>query len=349
MENNVTTLDEEINVTDIDKNFNINIRENLKIGQHNNNISLFKHIKNVIREVCMHCKRQIYTHNPVIICHLCSNIIHYKCARSANYKTDEHNPHNWYCTKCQDNTIDYTTQATRYNPITTDHMKDDPSHHYDYEHHEWIDSLQSISKILNECKSYDINEFNAKFKSSDSTLDLSMYFLNIDGNASNFNSLEVELNRYEAKFSVIGLCETNIDSINKDLYALNDYTSVYQSKIIEKKSGSGLGLYVHNKYSFNEMPDLSTCTPNLETFFINITSTAKPITVGVVYRPHTGTKKLFLEELENILNKLPKTNVYILGDYNMNLHEIDNEVSKFEQLIFSTGYAPTISLATHER
>ena len=125
---------------------------------------------------------------------------------------------------------------------------------------------------------------------------------------------------------------------------------MYQSKIRNKKSGTGLGLYIHNKYCFNERPDLNVCTSNLETLFITISNTPKPVVIGVVYRPPSGNKKLFFEELENIINKLPANDdVYILGDYNINLHEINKDVSNFEQLIFSSGYAPSISLVTHER
>ena len=122
---------------------------------------------------------------------------------------------------------------------------------------------------------------------------LSMYFLNVDGNSTNFDSFEVELSRYAANFSIIGICETNTDSENKNLYALNNYSSVYQSKIINKKSGTGLGLYIHNKYCFNERPDLNVCTSNLEALFVTISNTSNPIVVGVMYRPLVVVKSYF--------------------------------------------------------
>ena len=72
------------------------------------------------------------------------------------------------------------------------------------------DEIDSISQILNSCKSYitlkDIdsltNEIEAKFP---------ILFNNIDGAASNFDSFTTELGLSKTKFSIIGIAETNLD------------------------------------------------------------------------------------------------------------------------------------------
>ena len=75
--------------------------------------------------------------------------------------------------------------------------------------------------------------------------------INIDRNASNFNEFEIEIGRYQYPFSVIAIAETNIDASLKDYYNINNYTSLYQSKIsLNKRKGSGLALYIHNDYNF---------------------------------------------------------------------------------------------------
>ena len=73
------------------------------------------------------------------------------------------------------------------------------------------------------------------------------------------------------------------------------------------------------------------------------------ITMGVVYRPPNGSLKQFLLEIEKILIKLPKDHVYLAGDFNINLHDIDenNYASKFDRTILEHGFAPSISLWTH--
>lgn len=52
----------------------------------------------------------------------------------------------------------------------------------------------------------------------------------------------------------------------------------------------------------------------------------KGIIVGVIYRPPNGDINLFGDYIENIFNKfnVPNKSVYIMGDFNINLHNIDS-------------------------
>ena len=66
----------------------------------------------------------------------------------------------------------------------------------------------------------------------DRNLDFSSYFLNIDGNLTNFDSLSVELDNCKHKFSVIGLAEkqkqmlTNVMGIFTNSLAILHVTKV---------------------------------------------------------------------------------------------------------------------------
>ena len=57
----------------------------------------------------------------------------------------------------------------------------------------------------------------------------------------------------------------------------------------------------------------------------------------------------FITEYERILAQLPDKNVFITGDFNINLHTADRDTSNFELTFLSAGYTPTISLVTHEQ
>ena len=214
-----------------------------------------------------------------------------------------------------------------------------------------MECLKDISNILNQCSAYNVKDFNKKIQkySNQSHSPFSIFFSNIDGNATNFNDLQVELVRYQHNFSVIGLAETNIDAVNKDVFMLNGYTSIYQSKIEGKLKGSGVGLYIDNKYDFVENPIMNQCTQNIESLFVTITNVEDPVTIGVIYRPPNGSKEQFIKEFESLITLLPDKNVYITGDFNLDLHNIDKHVSSFEEIILTSGYAPTISLVTHEK
>ena len=77
------------------------------------------------------------------------------------------------------------------------------------------------------------NDLNQKHQGHAQNLLFSTYFLNIDGNKTNFDRLSAELAVIKHKFAVVALAETNTDECNKDLYKLsNEYTPVYSSKMI---------------------------------------------------------------------------------------------------------------------
>ena len=108
---------------------------------------------------------------------------------------------------------------------------------------EYIQSIQELSENLENCKSYSksqyneliSNDLNQKHQGQVQNLLFSTYFLNIDGNKTNFDRLNAELAVIKLKCSVVALAETYTDECNKDLYKLsNEYTSVYSSKIENK-------------------------------------------------------------------------------------------------------------------
>ena len=145
--------------------------------------------------------------------------------------------------------------------------------------------------------------------------------------------------------------ETNIEESDGQLYSISDnYTPVYQSKISGKACGSGLGLYVDNDYSFEKVPEICICNPDIESLFIKISNKTAPIYVGVLYRPPNGNQENFNKMLTNILEQLPNRGVYLMGDFNINLHCLKQKHDQnFEELILSSGYCPVISIATHSR
>ena len=195
------------------------------------------------------------------------------------------------------------------------------------------------------------NDLNQKHQGQAQNLLFSTYFLNIDENKTNFDRLSAELAVIKHKFSVIALAETNTDECNKDLYKLsNEYTPVYSSKIENKVKGSGVALYVKNDFSFNIWNELSSCNKKIETLFIKITNTSAPIVIGVVYRPPSGDIEEFNKEIELILSKLPSKKSYILGDYNINMLDLNTKgQADFEETVISNGYLPLISISAHHQ
>ena len=86
-----------------------------------------------------------------------------------------------------------------------------------------------------------------------------------------------------------------------------------------------------NELTFEDIPVLSMCTPDIEYLTVSITNTAEPYTVAVIYRPPSGNLQLFNQELLNFMSQLPDKNVFIMGDFNINLHNITNKTKKFNK------------------
>ena len=272
---------------------------------------------------------------------MCFKISHSKCVKISDFSFQDLEAV-WLCSDCNGK-----GRLKRYNPFVN-MFSDSESDSNDLISKSMEHKL--ISNILQECRMYDtISKFNVDHGSClPQSPDFSLFFNNIDGNFTNFDSLLVGLNKFSRSFSAIAICETNIDSNQKGLYEIKGFESFYQSKIEGKGKGSGLGLYIDEKYTCEGLPDLCICTTSIETLFLKITNTREEIVVGVVYRPPSGNVNLFLMEMERVLQSLPKDNVFIGGDFNINLHDTESKSAEnFGVNIVSSGFSPTISIWTH--
>ena len=109
-------------------------------------------------------------------------------------------------------------------------------------------------------------------------------------------------------------------------------------------------LYLHDSLHATIVNELSCRTSNLESLFITIQINSIQTMIGVFYNPPSGSNCQFIIEFQEILNKCPSENLYLLGDFNFNLHNIITPDDKqFEQLILIIGAFPLISIATHAK
>ena len=250
----------------------------------------------------------------------------------------------WICNSCQIDT------EQRYNPFSVwDENEND--RHYDDESDGCI---TEISNILDCCRTYTTNELNkilVNYSESNENITtelLSTYFLNIDGNATNFDQFCVELKRIKHKFCAIGLAETNTDPNVSATYQIPEYKSYYQNLQDGKKSGTGVCLYIHESINASIVEEISECSNDIECIFVKTTNTKEPLFFGAIYRPNDGNEDIFYERLNTIFETLPKTGVFLMGDFNINLLS-SKKSCKFEECFLSGGFAPLISIFTHER
>ena len=261
-------------------------------------------INRLPKEKCDHCSKVISLGLPHFECYNCTRILHAKCFKASKAEVVNDN---FYCTHCKHSI------SKKYNPFK---LMTDP------ELNECDPCLQKIADILESCRSYSINDMNTLIKPYFEN-NCSMIFQNIDGNRTNFDAFSVELDRISQKFQVIGLAETNVGMDESDVYQIEGYNCFYQDKHINKIKGTGVALYLTNKLNGVVNDDLSWVSKNLESLFITIQHD-EPVHVGVLYRPPSGDSVEALNEFKKIIELCPKTNTYILGDFNVNLHDESN-------------------------
>ena len=116
------------------------------------------------------------------------------------------------------------------------------------------------------------------------------------------------VDQHKHLFSAIAVAETNIESCHKNVYQLNNYTSDLSDQFPGKNRGREEVLldYIISDYIFTVIDELTCCTRNLESRFMNITNA-------------TGTVKDFLKEWEDSLAIIPKTKVHLLDDVNIDM------------------------------
>ena len=172
-------------------------------------------MSSLTEEICRYCHKNISVGQIIIECDNCKCITHGKCYETSDY---EMKGNELLCDTCIKDHIQ------RYNPfkeLLED--TDDPNINCDN-----LESFQNINTILKSCKSYDKISFNRLpyskvSEKSDVTL-FSSYFLNIDGNLSNFDSFTAEIHQLKNTFSIIGLAEKNCNPDNKEPNNITNYT-----------------------------------------------------------------------------------------------------------------------------
>ena len=258
-------------------------------------------MNNLTKEICSHCRKNVGLGIPHFECSICNRILHAKCFKPSNaIALDE----NFYCFDCKH------LIPVKYNPFK--HMTDPENDNYD-------PCIQKISDTLETCTAYALKDLNTHITPHMQN-NFSAIFQNIDGNKTNFDAFSLELERVSEKFQIVGLAETNVDVLESTVYQLEGYNCFYQNKHVSKIKGSGVALYVKENLNAVASDELSWVTKNLETLFITVQHD-EPLHIGVLYRPPSGDSTEALNELRKIIEMCPKKNVYILGDFNINMHD----------------------------
>ena len=208
------------------------------------------------------------------------------------------------------------------------------------------------------CEYYTTNELIDRVKTlslndlTNSTNNNHNYFSLIHVNARSLHRNHDDLNillstLINFEFSAIGVTETWFHSNSPPIYGIDNYDLIRADRTNSR--GGGVAIYINNKIRFRRRPDLHI--EGVEDIFIEIINeNNKNTLMGVVYRPPNHHIDTFLDNLDESLHIISqeKKDIYIMGDYNIDLLSLTNQntSSRFLNNLSSFSLQPHINKYT---
>ena len=151
------------------------------------------------------------------------------------------------------------------------------------------------------------------------------------------------------QFSVIGISETWMnDNYSYEHFKIPNYEAYYSNRL--HKKGGGTALYIHSKLK-HQCSTEGTYT--VENCFEVVTTEIKQAEnklfyVSCIYRPPNTCLDKFNKCYMDFLNKYKGKQMYICGDFNINLlkYETQLETTQFLDITYSYGLLPLITKPT---
>ena len=212
-----------------------------------------------------------------------------------------------------------------------------------------IDPDLNIGSVNFDCQYIDEDKINSFFSEHSAAQDFTIMYVNCRSMPKNFDGLTTIISNANVKPSVIAITETWLKSCNENLYSIDGYSFVCNSR--PRKKGGGVAIFVETAFDYIARKDLDTMNTNLEGVFIEITvQNSAAVVVGCLYRPPNSDIDCFNSGLLDILSKLSnnknKKLTFLAGDYNIDLLKTDNISTEFINTMQSYSFAPVITKPT---
>ncbi|XP_035688766.1 uncharacterized protein LOC118424326 [Branchiostoma floridae] len=250
------------------------------------------------KDPCGMCSKSVRNNQKGICCDLCDKWFHIKCIDMdhQSYCNLANSHEYWYCNQCL---LPYFSDSF-----------------FNSSHDSTMDS--SGEDNVDVCPS--------SCHMVPPTKGLTMGHLNICSLYNKLDQLRVLMT--SNNIDVMTLSETHLDDTISD--AELHIAGYYLYRLDRNRSGGGVAIYVSEAFTHSRRSDLQQ--PGLEALFcqINLPCT-KPIIAGSVYRPPSAPVE-FYTLLDNSLETLsltsPNSELYLLGDFNVDLTQPRKPPSK---------------------
>ncbi len=323
------------------------------------------------RPKCYSCNQACRKNQKFLICNICNNAVHRKCANMSaiDLRMLKINNHRYMCKLCTDNA---TPMLESDGPFVSSSIKFDCDAILDptYLNNLFLPSDDdddidlssdfcfkpiparyfSVDNIyLENFDNNHLNNFSNIMTEKFSSIGINMRSLS---NSKNFSKLQVFLESLCFKPSVIGINETYLRDNDPGPHCnMKGYNFI--SNCRKSHKGGGVGIYVLDTLNYKVRNDLTIMDDKIfESLFIEIKCKDKAIVYGTIYRsPNSDidTNNVFLNYLKKCLKSITNSNklCFIQGDLNYDLLDIDNtNTGNFTDTLFDYTFYPHINLPT---
>ena len=176
-----------------------------------------------------------------------------------------------------------------------------------------------------------------------SVSNLSIMSFNIRSTKTNWINFKTELYNGHHACEIIGLCETHLTDVTEKLYSLDGY-DCFTTNVCSNKGG--VCMFVRSSLNVKLRNDLVMLKDHIETIFIECTVNGEPLVIGMVYHRPGTSSQLFLEDMDEILEKI-NSKCILMGDLNINLlDDTNNTVNDLINYFREHSYLPYITKPT---
>ena len=191
-----------------------------------------------------------------------------------------------------------------------------------------IEILNSMEYIFNDDSDNEVynQSIQCNYLTPDQNLGTVNHFsamgFNIGSVQTKWDNFNAELHDIYNKCEAIGLCETHLTSSSEKLYSIEGY-ECFTTNIASNKGG--VCLYVRSGLGCKVRDDLVLAKNHIEAIFVECLVNKKTLVIGMIYhRPGTSSEHFF-EDLNTLLENI-NSNCIIMGDFNINLLNYDNNL-----------------------
>ena len=325
---------------------------------------------------CPICTKKILSHAKKIHCSVCYAVHHIKCISidPVIIAHLEDRNESWYCSICLIDIFPYNAIAdddefvsaiTSNSTMSLNYLSDKlfmPFELNDSEHlagscNEDIDPdiqfFNTFNQNITRCNYQTQESFTKEICTSAVKQKVfSLCHINIRSIRKNISALENYIDMLQYDFQIIGLSETWLSNNDCGLYNLQGFHMIEKHRSCQ--SGGGVAICLKSEIEYKTRTDLDIFDDHIESVYVEIDKshfgTDKNIVIGTIYRKPNSDIKTFNNMLTAVLDTLSSENklVYLLGDYNLNLLNVDshNPTSEFLEIMYSNHFFPLITRPT---